>query len=196
MPFIEALHQNLDLPIIYVSHNIDEITRLADRVVVMHGGKIAASGNVAAVLNRPDIQELIHGDESDDNDPAMIVEAIVESHDETHHTTRLDFGGTPLNLPIFDCPVGQMVRLRIHARDVAIATSPPQGISIQNVIKARIADIVQVNAGQVEITMALSDAHQLKARITERACETLALEKDMQVWALIKSVALSDDGRN
>lgn len=196
MPFIETLHQNLDLPIVYVSHNIEEITRLADRVVVIHGGTVAALGNVAAVLNRPDIQQLIHGNEGDDNDPAMIVEAIVESHDETHHTTRLDFGGTPLSLPIFDCPIGEMVRLRIHARDVAIATSPPNGISIQNVIEARVADIMRVSAGQVEVTMALSDAYHLKARITERASETLALTEGMQVWALIKSVALSDSGQN
>lgn len=196
MPFIETLHQNLDLPIIYVSHNIDEITRLADRVVVMHDGKLAASGNVAEVLNRPAMQRLILGDESGDNDPAMIVEAIVVNHDRTSHTTRLELDGTSLSLPILDIPTGQMVRLRIHARDVAIATSPPTGISIQNIIETRITEITSTETGQVDVMMALSGSYQLKARITARACEALSLTTGKQVWALIKSVALSDNGKS
>ena len=196
MPFIEALHQSLDLPIIYVSHNIDEITRLADRVFVMHDGKIAASGNVADVLNQPAIQQLILGDESEDDHPAMIVEAIVADHDQEHHATRLDLGGAMLSLPLLNIPTGQMARLRIYARDVAIATSPPGGLSIQNIIEARITDIAACGTGQVDVMMALSDALHLKARITERACESLSLEKNMRVWALIKSVALSESGKS
>ena len=195
MPFIEALHQNLDLPIIYVSHNVDEITRLADRVVVMNDGKVSASGNVAEVLNRPAMQRLILGGEGGDSDPAMIVEATVATHDTSRHTSRLELDGTSLNLPILEVPTGQMVRLRIHARDVAIATSPPAGISIQNIIETRITEIVPAEAGQVDVMMALSGSHQLKARITERACESLSLKVGMQVWALIKSVALSDSGK-
>ena len=195
MPFIETLHQNLDLPIIYVSHHIDEIMRLADRVIVMHDGKLAASGNVADVLNQPAMQRLIHGDEADDNDPAIIVEAIVESHDQDRHTTRLSLGGTSLSLPVLDIQTGQMVRLAVRARDVAIATVPPVGLSIQNIIQTKIIDITPAGAGQIDVLMALPDGHQLKARITEHACETLMLEQDMQVWALIKSVALSK-GKN
>ena len=196
MPFIEALHESLDLPIVYVSHNIDEIMRLADRVIVMHQGTIAASGNVAAVLNQPAMQSLILGDEGGDNDPAMIVEAIVACHSPEGHTTQLDLDGTSLSLPILDVPTGEMVRLRIHARDVAIAISPPSGISIQNIIEARVVDITPTEAGQVDVLMALSGPHQLKARITERACEALLLKRGIQVWALIKSVALSDSGKS
>lgn len=89
-----------------------------------------------------------------------------------------------------------MVRLRIHARDVAIATSPPTGISIQNIIETRITEITSTETGQVDVMMALSGSYQLKARITARACEALSLTTGKQVWALIKSVALSDNGKS
>lgn len=194
LPFIDALHRRLDLPIIYVSHNIDEITRLADRVIVLHAGKVAAAGNVADVLNQPMMQRLILGDDSRNDDSVMIVEAHVLSHDMPQHVTQLSLGSTCLSLPLLHRPIGEMVRLRIHARDIAIATERPQGISVQNIIETMITEIVSTAAGQVNVTLSLSDMHQLTARITQRASDTLALAPGMTVWALIKSVALASDG--
>lgn len=190
MPFIEALHRRLELPILYVSHNIDEITRLADRVVVLHDGHVAASGEVADVLNQADIQALILG-EGGDNDPAAIVEATVAAHDAEHHVTRLSVGNAQISLPLLPLNVGAKARLRIHARDVAIATEPPHHISIQNIIEAEISSITPASNGQCDITLSLGDTHMLKSRITTRAQATLGLRAGMKVWALVKSVALA-----
>ena len=190
MPFIEALHRRLDLPILYVSHNIDEIARLADRVIVLNEGRIAASGGVADVLNQPDMQRLILGEDGA-GDPATIVEAIVAAHDIAHHATSLSLGEARISLPLLPLEVGTIVRLRIHARDVAIATEPPRHISIQNIIEAQINAIAPTGSGQCDITLKVGGSHMLKARITAKAQETLGLHDGMKVWALVKSVALA-----
>ncbi len=192
MPFIEALHRRLDLPVLYVSHNIDEITRLADRVVVLHQGAVAASGDVAVVLNRPEIQTLILS--NDNSDPTAIVEARVEAHDAATQVTTLVLGAERISMMLITDPVGSIVRLRIHARDVAIATERPRGISIQNILEARITDIAPTPSGQIDVTMSLTGAHMLKSRITRRARDTLDLAPGRTVWALIKSVALVNPG--
>lgn len=195
LPFIDALHHQLDLPIIYVSHNIDEITQLADCVMVLHAGQVAAQGNVADVLNQPAMQRFILGDDQGADDPAIIVEADVLAHDVPQHVTTLSFGAAQLSLPLLHRSIGSMVRLRIHARDIAIATERPRSISVQNIIETTVAEIKPTRAGQVEVILYLSDKHRLIARITKRASDTLALVPGMIVWALIKSVALaSDDG--
>jgi molybdate transport system ATP-binding protein len=191
MPFIEALHHRLDLPIIYVSHNIDEIVRLADRVVVLHAGKVAARGNVAEVLNRPDMQRLILGEDIRDADLATIVDACISRHDDRHNLSELNFGNATLTLTQLALPVGASVRLRIHARDVAIATERPQGLSIQNVIEAEIGELRPAGVGQVDLLLAVAGTPGLTARITMRAAERLALAPGMHVWALVKSVALA-----
>lgn len=191
MPFIEALHRRFDLPIVYVSHNIDEIVRLADRVVVVHGGKVAASGDVAEVLNRLDVQRLILGEGDHDTDMATIVEARIARHDDAHGLSELAFGDSALTLTRLDLPVGASVRLRIHARDVAIATEPPQGLSIQNIIEAKVAGLRPASAAQVDMLLAVAGAQSLTARITTRSAERLGLAPGRKVWALVKSVAIA-----
>lgn len=190
MPFIEAMHRALDLPILYVSHNIDEVTRLADRVIVLHDGRVAAAGGVAEVLNQPEMQRLILGSEMDD-DPATIVEAVIEAHEPASHVTMLRFGAARIALPLLDLPLGATVRLRIHARDVAIAIAKPEGLSIQNIIKSRIDAIAPTASGQLDLLLAIDGAGRLNARITRRAGERLSLAEGMTVWALVKSVALA-----
>ncbi len=196
MPFLEALHRRLDLPILFVSHNIDEIVRLADRVLVLHGGRVAATGDVAAVLNRLDVQALILGEDGSGADPATIIEARIARHDEAHHLTELDVGGATLALSQLPLPVGSKLRIRLHARDIALATERPTALSIQNVIEAKIVELKPAGPAQIDVALAVgsSDAAiTLFARITNRAAERLALAPGRQVWALIKSVALASD---
>lgn len=196
MPFIEVLHRRLDLPILFVSHNIDEIVRLADRVLVLHGGRIAAAGDVAAVLNRLDVQALILGEDGGATDPATIIEARIARHDEAYHLTELDIGGATLALSRLPLPVGAAVRLRLHARDIALATERPTGLSIQNVIEAKIVEIRPAGPAQVDVALAAGSTDtpiMLFARVTTRAVERLALAPGRPAWALVKSVALASD---
>ncbi|MCE9649376.1 MAG: molybdenum ABC transporter ATP-binding protein [Parvibaculum sp.] len=194
LPFIEALHRSLKLPIVYVSHNIDEIVQLADLVVVLHDGKVAASGDVATVLNRPEIQRLVLGEDTRD-DPAAIVEARITRHDDTHNLSELGFGGAALTLTRLKLPIGASVRLRIHARDVAIATERPQGLSIQNIVEAVVAELRPAGSAQVDVRLSVAGTQGLTARITGRAVEQLGLAPGRKVWALVKSVALAGDAR-
>lgn len=193
MPFLEALHRRLDLPILFVSHNIDEIVRLADRVLVLHGGRIAAAGEVAEVLNRLDVQSLILGADDNAADPATILEARVSRHDTAHHLTELDIGGASLAVPALALAPGARVRLRLHARDIALATERPAALSIQNVIEAKIVEIKTAGPSQVDVELAVGARHRLFARITNRAAEQLQLASGRPVWALVKSVALAGD---
>lgn len=196
MPFIEALHRRLDLPILYVSHNIDEIVRLADRVVVMEGGKIVASGGVADVLNRSDIRSLILGVEASEADPATVIDARVARHDEAHGLTEVEFAGATVALSRLDQLPGGTVRLRLHARDIAIATERPVALSIQNVIEARVSGLHRAGAAQTDVGLVVGSAENalvLTARITTRAAERLALTPGQTVWALVKSVVLASD---
>lgn len=196
MPFIEALHRRLDLPILYVSHNIDEIVRLADRVVVMEGGKIVASGGVADVLNRSDIRSLILGVEASEADPATVIDARVARHDEAHGLTEVEFAGATVTLSRLDQPPGGTVRLRLHARDIAVATERPTSLSIQNVIEVRVAGLHRAGAAQTDVDLVVGSAENalmLTARITTRAAERLALTPGQTVWALVKSVVLASD---
>lgn len=191
MPFIEALHRRVDMPVLYVSHNIDEIVRLADRVIVMREGRMAASGTVATVLNRPEIQTLVLGGRAP-ADPSTIVEAKVARHDEEHRLTEVEFAGATVTLPRLDLAPGAPVRLRLHARDIALATERPVSLSIQNVIEARLAALSPAGEAQVDVALAVGPI-SLTARITRRAAERLALREGMTVWALVKSVVLASD---
>lgn len=193
MPFIEALHRRLDLPILFVSHNIDEIVRLADRVLVLHGGRVAACGEVAEVLNRLDVQSLILGEDGSAADPATIIEARVSHHDDAHHLTELDIGGATLAVAELALAPGARVRLRLHARDIALATERPTALSIQNVIEAKIVEIKAAGPSQVDVKLAVGAELRLFARITNRAAEQLQLATGRPVWALVKSVALASD---
>lgn len=193
MPFIEALHRRLDLPVLFVSHNIDEIVRLADRVLVLHDGRIAASGGVAEVLNRLDVQSLILGVDGIAADPATIIEARVSRHDVAHHLTELDIGGATLAVSELALAPGAQVRLLLHARDIALATERPTALSIQNVIAARIVEIKAAGPSQVDVELEAGPELRLFARITNRAAEQLLLSTGRPVWALVKSVALASD---
>lgn len=194
MPFIEALHRRLDLPIIYVSHNIDEIVRLADRVVVIHDGRVTAGGNVADVLNRRDVQRLLLGESGREDDASTIIEACIMRHDDAHDLSELDVNGVTLTLAHLDLAIGSSVRLRVHARDVAIATEPHRGLSIQNILEAMITELRPVSAAQVDILLTIADGQPLVARITRRSAERLELARGRKVWALVKTVALADGG--
>ena len=191
MPFLEALHERLRLPVIFVSHNMEEVVRLADRVVVFEGGRIAARGEVADVLNRVDIQNLILGESGDDG-LGTILDARVVSHDETENLTELEGDGFRLFVQRLTQQPGARVRLRLRARDVTIATETPHGLSVQNIIEGKIEALHQSGKGQVDVKIATSAGSTcLHALVTSRAARLLGLRTGMPVWGLVKTVAIA-----
>lgn len=185
LPWLERLRDELHLPMLYVTHSIDELARLADHLVVLERGQVQAAGPATEVMARTDGPAL-GGEEAG----ALLHGQVVE-HDARWHLVRVAFDGGSLWLRDGPCAVvGQRVRLRVLARDVSLATEVPQHTSIQNPLHCRITAIVQdAHPSQVLVRLQCGSA-VLLARITARAADALGLHPDQPVWAQVKSVAL------
>lgn len=185
LPFLERVKGEFLLPMLYVSHSLDEVTRLADRVLVLAGGEVKALGETVSVLERLDVQSVTGRFEA-----GSIVTATVVGHDDVRMLTSLRFGDALITMPLLPhLSPGQVVRLRIRSRDVAIALQRPEGISIRNFVAARIVEVVADAASPFAEVLLETGSEHLRARITRAAAEDLALTPGLSVHALIKSVA-------
>jgi len=185
LPFIARLSNELSIPILYVSHVLDEILKLADSMVLLEAGQVVAAGGIEELMSRPDLQRLTGHAEY-----GTVISAVVARHDEPAGLTELRFAGGILKVPRFDVPLGARVRIRIQARNVAIALTPPQGISLQNIFPGIIKDI-EVNGNGSLIDVHLDIGCPMPARITLRARRELNLRPGQRVFALVKSVAVA-----
>src|SRR5690606_10177838 len=146
LPYIERLPDAFGLPVLYVTHSIDEVARLASEVVLLADGRVVGRGPVGDVLERIDFWPLTGHAEA-----GTLVDGIVDEASNGMASIRL--GTQRLRVPLRAAPVGKRVRLRIFARDVAIATEPPRGLSIRNVLAARILEIVPTEPVHVELLL-------------------------------------------
>lgn len=184
IPYLERLHRELSIPLLYVSHALDEVVRLADHLLLLQQGRVIASGSLGETLARLDLP-IAHFD-----DAGVVIETVVAQHDEAYHLTRLDFSGGSLWVGRVHQAPGSPVRARVLARDVSIATASPQGSSISNILAARISEIRDEGTGKVLVRMTVGNEHILLSRITRRSCDLLGLCAGMPVFAQVKSVAL------
>ncbi|MDT8446973.1 MAG: molybdenum ABC transporter ATP-binding protein [bacterium] len=186
LPFLERLHRELSIPVIYVSHSAQEVARLADYLVLMQPGRIEAAGPYREMSTRLDLG-LAHDEEAE-----SILDTQVAAHDEAFHLTRLDFPGGSIHTTQLPFPLGQSVRVRIMARDLALALKPPEETSILNCFPAVVEEIAPMqNAARVMVKLNAGGTTIL-ARITRRSQEQLGLRPGAQVFGLVKSVALVD----
>jgi len=183
LPFLEGLHAELAMPIVYVSHALDEVTRLADHLVLMEEGRIRAAGPVAAMLTRLDLP-LAHGDDAE-----AVVEARVVGHDEEYHLTELEFPGGRIAVSREALPLGHRVRLRFLARDVSLTLERQTGTSILNILPVVVTAVAEETSSQMMVRLD-AEGVPLLARVTRKSAETLSLAPGRQVFAQIKSVAL------
>jgi molybdate transport system ATP-binding protein len=181
--FIAALKAEFALPIIYISHAIDEVARLADTMIVMDHGQVVAAGPVGQILSSPDLVGQIAGDGW-----GALIEGKVAGQDLASGLTEIAFPGGRIKVPPIAAALGHRVRLRIPARDVILALAPVNGLSVQNALPARIESLIEGPNGQVDVILALGST-QLVARVTKAAVQRLDLRADLPVYALIKSVA-------
>ena len=184
LPYLERLHRELNIPVLYVSHAMDEVARLADHLVLLEQGRVIASGALHETLARLDLPTA-HFD-----DAGAVIEATVERHDEPYHLTRLDFSGGNLWVGKLDQPLGSKVRARVLARDVSIATHQPQATSITNILSGIINEIRDEGPDKVMLRMRLGESQVLLSRITRRSRDQLSLFAGREVFAQVKSVAL------
>jgi molybdate transport system ATP-binding protein len=182
LPHIERLPETFGVPVLYVTHNVDEVARLASGVVLLAAGRVVAHGGIGEIFERADLSDLTGG-----LDAGVVMRARVTAHDRGIATLAL--GQQQLRVPMAAAELGALHSFRIHARDVAIATARPEKLSIRNVLLAR---IVSIDAGaypNVELLLDVDGRH-LRARITRDALEELDLAPGREVYALVKSVAL------
>jgi molybdate transport system ATP-binding protein len=182
LPYIERLRDQARVPIIYVSHSIAEVARLASTVVLVSDGKVAAVGPTAQVMHRLDLFPLT-------GRAGALIEATVERHDEQFGLTELRSLAGLWKLPRLDVPIGVRLRLRVRARDVMIARSAPSDLSALNVLSGRVSDIGSPHGAIVEVRLDCA-GDVLIARLTRYSVQRLSLAPGTRVYALIKSVAL------
>jgi molybdate transport system ATP-binding protein len=188
LPYLALLQREFSIPMVYVSHEIGEVAELADHMLVLSAGKLVASGATAAVLERLDLDAGV-----DRFEAGVVITARVVEREDAYRLTHLDHGGQRIVIPAIDVPIGTDVRLRIRAREVAIATRRPEGISIRNVLAGTVAEIVEEpNDAYAEAWIDLGSA-KVRARLTRAAVRELGLKPGLAVFALVKSITF--DGR-
>jgi len=186
LPLIEELRDEGRLPILFVSHAIAEVARLAERVLGLAGGQVTGFGPVAAILSDREAGAAL-GDE----ETVSLIEARHEAV-EPDGLSRLAFTGGTILVPALSIAVGQDVRLLIRARDVMIATGRPEGLSALNILSARVRSLTDLGATACEVRLDCGGA-RLLARITQRSARALGLAPGAACHAILKSVALARD---
>ncbi len=184
MPYLERLRDEARMPILYVSHSVDEVSRLANQIIVLSEGRVAAQGAVIDVMTRLDLFPITGRFEA-----GAVIEARIARHDERDSLTEVVFDGGRLTVPKIDRAVGETVRIRIRARDVIVALTEPRDISANNVLPATVVEIRSDPGAYADVKLACG-AVMLMTRITRRSLERLALAPGGHVFAIVKSVAI------
>ena len=186
LPYIERLDE-MGLPILYVSHSLDEVSRLARHLVLVSEGRVTRSGAADEILSRLELWS-----PEDETEIGTMLATRVSRHDAEAGLTHLDFRGGELRVPIVDIPAGVAVRVWIRARDVSVATEAPRGLSLRNVLKGTLVEVGPSDGepGRLaELRLRLGDA-SLTALVTRHAVRELGLAPGREVYALIKSANL------
>jgi molybdate transport system ATP-binding protein len=184
LPYLERLRDEARLPIVYVSHAIDEVARLADQMIVMDAGRIVAQGSVFDVLARLDLAPITGRLET-----GAVIDARIAAHHAAERLTEVAFDDGRLWIPEIDGGVGARVRVRIRARDVMLALGEPQGISANNVVRGTVAAIRADQGTYQDVLLACGQA-RLIASITQRSLARLAVRPGQELYAVIKSVTV------
>jgi len=184
LQYIELIRDEVKVPIVYVSHAVEEVVRIADTVVLMSAGGVLAVGPAEDVMGRPDLRPAEGTFEG-----GAVIDARVAEQDMEHDLATLAFDGGTLTATNVDALIGERVRVRIRARDVSIALDRPRRISIQNVLMGTIRAVEPGRGGIVNVSIAIG-ATVLRARVTVRAARQLALAPGLEAYALVKAVSL------
>ncbi len=183
LPFLERLRDAAALPILYVTHALDEVDRLADTLVLLQDGAVQAAGPLETLAARTDIPVLAAR-----RDAGAVLPCLVQAHDPARGLSLLGFDGGALQVSLRPEGVGTRLRLRLRARDVALATEVPRAISIHNVLPGTVTAIVPAGPHEAFVTLAVGPTPIL-ARLTRDAVGTLGLVPGRPALALIKSSA-------
>jgi molybdate transport system ATP-binding protein len=184
LPYLERLHEELDIPVLYVSHAPDEVARLADHIVAMEDGRAVAQGPLVETLARLDLPIKLG------EDVGVVLDAVIGERDEAWHLVRVDFSGGSLWVRDTGLPAGRHVRIRILARDVSLSLAHQDGTSILNLLPGSVAEVANdVHPALALVRVQIGEA-DVVARLTRRSAAALDLAPGKPIWTQIKAVAL------
>ena len=183
LPFLSRLHNELAIPVLYVTHSQQEVAQLADTLVIMADGWVQASGPLSEMQSRLDVP-LAH-----DRDAATVWQAIVVEHETDYYLTRVAFASGTLSLPMVDAAIGTPLRVQIYARDVSITLAAPTATSILNVLPATITGLADDHGGRTVVCLQVGK-QALLAHITRKSALLLGLHVDRVVYVQIKGTSI------
>ncbi|MDD2833857.1 MAG: molybdenum ABC transporter ATP-binding protein [Methylotenera sp.] len=186
IPYLERLHGELHIPVLYVSHAADEVARLADHLVVMDNGRALSSGPLTEMLTRPDLPIRLG------QDAGAVFEAIVAEIDDTWHMARVEFTGGSLWVGNQRLSIGSKIRVQVLAKDVSLATALPSKTSIQNILQGQVGSIANDEHPSLALVRVQIGNTMLLSRITKKALASLNVTIHQKIWVQIKSVALME----
>ncbi len=185
MPYLEKLAKEVSIPILYVTHSLDEILRLAEKVLVLDNGKVLAMGDLEAVWASNIMRPWLPREEQ-----SSVLNVSVLEHHPRYDMTALAIGDQRLWIGKVDAPAGTPMRVRVNAADVSLVLQPTaNNSSIRNILPAKVLECLEIGT-QVEVKLAMAD-HILWARITPWARDELMVRPGQWLYAQIKSVSLS-----
>jgi len=184
LPYLEALRDRLSIPIVYVSHQFDEVLRLATHVVLLDAGRVVAQGSPGEVSLRPELRAIV-GPEA----VGAVLDGVITAFDPARSFAELRLGHGTLCMSARNVAVGASVRVQLLARDVILATQPPHSLSVRNSIEGRIIEIADDEDGAKLVRVDIGGDIVL-ARITTEAVEALGLQSGSAVWVLIKAISM------
>jgi molybdate transport system ATP-binding protein len=182
LPYLEALQRALDIPVLYVTHALDEVARLGDHMLLIQAGRITAKGQVNDLLTRLDLPMSLG------REAGAVIAARIVGHDEVDHLTRIAFSGGELWVPRVALAKDTAVRLRILSRDVTLALEPESGSSILNSFPVAVTEVAEAGPAEVLARLRAGD-DLLLTRVSRRAQRELSIEPGCELYAQVRSVA-------
>jgi molybdate transport system ATP-binding protein len=183
LPYLEALRDRLAIPMVYVSHQFEEVLQLATHVVLMEAGRVVAQGSLAEVSLRPELRAIVGSDSV-----GSVLDGLVTRVDPSRTMADLQLGRGTLYVTLRDVTVGSRVRVQLLARDIILATDKPHGLSVRNTLQGVITEISPDDGEAVLVKVDIGGASVL-SRITRDAAIALTLRAGMPIWVLVKAVS-------
>jgi molybdate transport system ATP-binding protein len=184
LPFLTRLHNELNIPVLYVTHSQQEVAQLADYLVLLADGKVQAAGLLSETLSRLDLPQ------AQDRKAASVWQVSVVEHEVDYHLTRVTFSGGELSLPSINAAVGTLLRVQIYASDVSITLEVSKATSILNVLPATISDIIDDCENGQSVVRLQVGSQPLLAHITRKSAQLLNLQAGMAVYVQIKGTSI------
>ncbi len=186
LPYIRRLQSKWGIPIIYISHSLEEILQLVDTLILLKAGRVVAEGPATEVFSKLELRGIINSEIL-----GAIFDTRVIQHEPEFGLTRVQFMGHQLHVPGQEAKIGQSIRLHIHSNDVSIVTSPPDSrTSVLNILEATVMEVGSIDPAGYSVDIKLDVGQTLLATITRKSLKNLALEPGQKVYAHIKAIKM------